>query len=130
MNQRKPKIQHLGLMDKAELALISLLDTHFGNTVNPHVEQAEVRAPSEDAPPPNVQDQLRLIKAVTDFIHLKHRIYPEDEDGALGSMVEQLRTATKRSARDAAAKNGVGTSALLHRADEHPADDDGEPDAA
>lgn len=118
MPPRKPQVQQLTLADKTELALMSLLDSQFGHIVNPQDEQAASPGSGTlaDQPPPNMLDQLRLIKAVTDFIHLKHRIDPDDGANGIDGMVEILRGATQRQSRRPKAENG--TPALLHRADE------------
>jgi hypothetical protein len=129
MTTRKPKLERPSLIAKVEAAYESLLDGHFGHIVNPQDETVVTAGVSlgtaapaapDDAPPPNMLDQLKLLNSITAFIELKHKLHPEDEEDGISSMVDTLRGETKRVARRAQSENGAGFPAILHRADESP----------
>ena len=128
MTARKIVPERPTLIRKVEVAYEYLLDEHFGHTLNPDAAPDGSGTP-DDAPPPNMLDQLKLLNSITAFIELKHKLHPEEADDGIGTMVTQLRGETVRAARRAKGENGAGTPALLHRADEPtgaPSDEGGD----
>jgi hypothetical protein len=107
------------LMDKVERAYGTLLDKAFPSITNDIGTSEGSGTPVDDAPPIAMSDQLKLLSSINNFVALKHRLFPEDDENALDGFVHQLRGETIRQTRRAKAENGRGgTPAILHRADE------------